>query len=529
MDTNRENHGDTRPRDMARFWGVLFGLCGALSSLSCAQAYVLEGQKWLSSPVPVSVSLSATSGRLGNRAPTFPLSDGATSWESVISAASSTWNQYLSRVQLAPATGSDSTAVGSRNYRNEVFFGTMVAGYSLDGNVIGLTVYWPDAQNAITEFDMAFNSGDYWNSYRGATRSSPIDLRRVAIHELGHAIGLDHPDDYGQTVDAIMNSTIGNRDTLAADDIQGGQSLYGARQTTFRNPDYDGDGRQDLLWRHAGNGTISVWLMNGSSPKSIGAPLAAPLAWSVIGSGDFDGDRRSDILLRNAGTGAISVLYMAGTTAKSYSGSLFGIVNIKAIGDFNGDYRADIVSNDPDLGTLEIRNWSGASSFGTSYYGSVSRNWIVIGAIDTNGDGKSELLWRNRQSGQMSLWTFASGKPSGYYAWPTPSFLWQVRGIADISGDGRQDLVWYKPSTGDVSVWNLSGATVVRTYMLVRAAKPWDLKTALNLNGSGPSEILWQIPSTGRLSYWSVSNSVVRGYYLSPTPSTNWVLQRDRP
>src|SRR5262249_52768438 len=49
-----------------------------------------------------------------------------------------------------------------------------------------------------------------------------------AVHELGHMLGLAHPDQAGQKVDAIMNSHISSRYTLSVDDIAGAQSLYGA-------------------------------------------------------------------------------------------------------------------------------------------------------------------------------------------------------------------------------------------------------------------------------------------------------------
>jgi hypothetical protein len=55
------------------------------------------------------------------------------------------------------------------------------------------------------------------------------------LHEFGHVVGLDHPDQFGQHVAAIMNSVISSTDTLQADDINGGKSIYGSGPA-FLNP-----------------------------------------------------------------------------------------------------------------------------------------------------------------------------------------------------------------------------------------------------------------------------------------------------
>ena len=55
------------------------------------------------------------------------------------------------------------------------------------------------------------------------------NLRRLVLHELGHVIGLGHPDQKGQSVQAVMNSRTFH-DTLQPDDIAGVKALYPPKQ-----------------------------------------------------------------------------------------------------------------------------------------------------------------------------------------------------------------------------------------------------------------------------------------------------------
>ena len=71
--------------------------------------------------------------------------------------------------------------------------------------------------------------------------------------------------------------------------------------TVVGTGDFNGDGRDDILWRND-NGQLSNWLgqaNGGFVNNGAVAGTFVPLAWSVVAIGDYNGDGRDDILWRN--------------------------------------------------------------------------------------------------------------------------------------------------------------------------------------------------------------------------------------
>lgn len=154
------------------------------------------------------------------------LADG-TNYSTSFQAAAESWNPLLGNAQFITQilpTGPG----GDGNRINEVIFSDRIYTRDFEENTIAVTTTWIRG-NERAESDVIFNSARTWESYRGALRFGNFDIRRVAIHELGHSLGLDHPDEAGQTISPtpIMNSQITNTDAQTTDDIDGAQQLYG--------------------------------------------------------------------------------------------------------------------------------------------------------------------------------------------------------------------------------------------------------------------------------------------------------------
>jgi len=232
--------------------------------------------------------------------------------------------------------------------------------------------------------------------------------------------------------------------------------------------DLNGDGRGDILWRNS-DGTLSNWLARadgGFTANDANGLVQVGTDWQVVGTGDFDGDKRDDILWRDA-DGTISD--WLGTAAGGYktndAAALTNVATswtVAGTGDFNGDGRDDILWRHAD-GSLS--DWLGRADGGftandAAAFSRAGTDWTVAGTGDFDGDGRDDILWRNAD-GSVSNWL---GRADGGFTVNDAVALvsrvsngWSVEAIGDYSGDGHDDILW-RSDSGVVTNWLGMGA-----------------------------------------------------------------------
>ncbi|HYR82739.1 MAG TPA: matrixin family metalloprotease [Terriglobia bacterium] len=188
-------------------------LASAASVLQPALAYVLTGAKWPSPTTSMYVSLGGP-------------------WDDAFITAMNRWNQSTPfQFTYAPQSWDPCSNPNNPPRHNGVKFSDTLCGDSFGNSTLAVTETWTMGGSTIVQAGILFNTKYTWDVYDGpwstGTYAGKSDFRRVAVHELGHVMGLDHED----SVPAIMATAVSTGGVIVAptsDDTAGINAMYGS-------------------------------------------------------------------------------------------------------------------------------------------------------------------------------------------------------------------------------------------------------------------------------------------------------------
>ncbi len=222
-------------------------LVGTLTP-SAVHAYRLEGQKWPTPTTAFSVYI--------------PGADGL--WDRSFEGAEYEWSARTP-FQLLIRRGVYANPCNTDDWINGVGFNSTNCGASWGATTLAVTHYWY-VGSTMKQADIVFNSNKPWNVYPGPLQAYAFDFRRVAVHELGHVIGLDHED---SGVASIMASYVGNLEVPQQDDINGVIALYPTIKASapagIDVPSADGDGSYTVQWGSSATGGATYLLQEATN------------------------------------------------------------------------------------------------------------------------------------------------------------------------------------------------------------------------------------------------------------------------
>lgn len=166
-------------------------------------------------------------------------------------------------------------------------------------------------------------------------------------------------------------------------------------------PDFNADGKTDILWQNVITGAYIGSLIDNLAVSQIRVLGGSTTTLQIAGLADFNADGKTDILWQNVTTGAYLATLMDGldlTQTKGLGGST-ATLQITGLADFNADGKTDLIWQNVTTGAYLATLMNGLTMVQTKGLGGSTATLQMAGLADFNSDGKTDILWRNVATG----------------------------------------------------------------------------------------------------------------------------------
>jgi len=260
------------------------------------------------------------------------------------------WNN-LSNFSFNDASGLADPCANPNNYGppwlTGYAFRSDSCGNAFGSSTLAVNYGWTSG-GEIIQAGMVFNTAWSWDVH--SLSGSNIDFRRVATHELGHALGLGHDNAYSALMNTIYSETI---ETPQTDDINGLRAIYGGTGTGTTSTQValkTDDGHYLTALQGGGDNVVAYWTGVG--------------AWETFELVDLG---NNNVALKTNDGHYVTALWGGGRNIVAYW---------TGIGDWETFEKVDLGNNQIALKTFDGHYLSALKGGGDN----IVANWYGVGA-----------------------------------------------------------------------------------------------------------------------------------------------------
>lgn len=446
----------------------------------------------------------------------FPLTPGSCSgdannpdWSVEFQSAADRWNVATEFFEITtdPAVGASSPGTCNSNDLNSTFFLGDACGPAFGASTLAVARTFSFTGGEAGHSDVIFNSTKSWGAFDDSLNQHPgiADLRRVAVHELGHVIGLSHP----YHSDAIMFFASQDVITPQIDDLGGVRVLYGLKKYLLAD-DYSGNGKQELVViRSLSDHSIDVEVrdVDGGVLNRRGffssdfTPVDAAMLPDLDGNGSAElailairnSDNRAVVEIRNlSGSASPRLVWFA---KDAYPLRMVSVPDA----DSNGvaELAVLLVRDSDDRVFVEVKNAFGPTSPSTIWYMkfATALDMTVVNDGDSNGVPEIAVLLSRWSDGRGVVDIRNTSSPSN------PNLVWaakdvtsmRVAALDDANNNGTPEVAIHSVRNSDmrnlVEVKNSHGPTQPNTLWFAPGHTVHALAIANDADGNGIPEV----------------------------------------